>query len=64
MQVVKLLLVAEIEVPTDCLHPEGEAQLVLDHFRESVLPSREYGITLYRAQAADVSSLCPISSVR
>ena len=42
---VKLLMVAEIEVPDDS-EPLEEAHDKLDAFREATLPSQNYGITL------------------
>jgi hypothetical protein len=46
---IKLLLVAEIEVPDDL-----EVDTVLDRFRERVLPSFRHGITMYRSKPEDV----------
>lgn len=59
MPKVRMLLVAEIEVegehPADSLFlPEVEANERLDHFREAVLPSLNYGITLYRPTPRDM----------
>lgn len=48
---IKLLLVAEIADAGT----EAEAQALLDAFRETVLPSREYGITFYRATPAELT---------
>jgi hypothetical protein len=62
----KLLLVAEIDVEGG--NPEAEARARLDAFREAVVPSQNYGITLYLATAQDVASLTsppePVSATR
>jgi hypothetical protein len=50
---IKFLLVAEIAEAGD---DEARAQELLDAFRESVLPSSEYGLTIYRATAQDLQS--------
>jgi hypothetical protein len=47
---VKVLMVAEIDI-TDL----AMVQPKLDHFRETVLPSQEFGITLYRATQEDAN---------
>jgi hypothetical protein len=44
--VVRLLLVAEMEVPGE--EPVQEAQDKLDAFREAARPSEEWGVTLHR----------------
>jgi len=49
---VKFLMIAEIEVG-DTAKPTEGAQAKLDAFRESVAPSQNYGITLYRVRAGD-----------
>jgi hypothetical protein len=55
-QVVKFLIVAEIEVDSHEGGAVAEAQARLDSFRESVLPSENYGLTLYRASANDLTA--------
>ena len=49
---VKFLMIAEVEVG-DKENPIDDAQAKLDAFRESVAPSQNYGITLYRVHAGD-----------
>lgn len=50
---IRLVCIAEIEDATTI----EDAQAKLDAFREAVLPSQEYGLTLYRATegAADAA---------
>ena len=55
-QVVKLLMVAEIEVDSEEGDAIAQAQATLDSFRESVQPSENYGLTLYRATPDDLTS--------
>jgi hypothetical protein len=50
---IRFLRVAEIAEAGD---DEERAQELLDAFRESVLPSSEYGLTFYRATAQDLQS--------
>ena len=52
MPIVKMLLVAEMEVPAE--NPAEEAQCKLDEFRESVLPHENYGISMYHATRTDL----------
>jgi hypothetical protein len=49
--IVRLLFFAEIDVgeQPNAYAAEPEAEAKLDAFREAVLPSENYGITLYRA---------------
>lgn len=48
---VRLLCWVEVELPEDNFYdPEAAARAQLDNFREAVLPSMEYGITIYRAE--------------
>lgn len=49
---IRLVLVAEFN-PT-VISDTAEAQRQLDAFREAVLPGVEFGITLYRANTADM----------
>jgi hypothetical protein len=51
--VVKLLAIVEIEVDAD--DPVGAAQDILDTFREAVIPSENYGVTIYRATGEDLT---------
>ena len=51
-----ILLAMEIE---DC-QPD-QAQQRLDAFRESVLPSIEYGLTIWRPTRDEVAALLPLS---
>ena len=51
--IVKFLVMAEIEVPDGTANPEGEAQLKFDNFREATLPSRDWGIFIYRIGEAE-----------
>lgn len=47
--VVKVLMIAEMEVEGEDL--EAAAQAKLDEFREAVLPELNFGIMLYRADS-------------
>ncbi len=53
--IVKLLMVAEVEVPDGCDEPTDAAHDKLDCFRESVVPSQNHGITLYCVKAQELS---------
>ncbi len=53
--VVKILMVAEVEVPDGCEEPTDEAHGLLDAFREAVIPSMNHGITLYCVRASELS---------
>ena len=55
-QLVKFLIVAEIEVDSEESDAIAQAHAALDSFRESVLPSENYGVTLYRATPNDLTS--------
>ena len=55
-QVVKFLIVAEIEVDSEEGGAIAQAQATLDSFRESIQPSENYGVTLYRATPDDLTS--------
>ncbi len=53
---IRLLLIAEMEVPDDSTNPLPEAEARLDEFREVVLPSSEYGIVLARISGGEMDS--------
>ena len=48
--------VTEIEVDSEEDAAIAQAYARLDSFRESILPSENYGVTLYRATPDDLSS--------
>ncbi len=52
---VKFLTVVEIEVDSAVDAAVAEAQATLDAFREAILPSQNYRVTLYRATPDDLS---------
>ena len=54
-RLVKFLTVTEIEVDSEGIAAVAEAQAKLDAFRESVLPSENYGVTIYRAMDDDLT---------
>jgi hypothetical protein len=47
---VKLVLIAEFEDADTA----DEAQVILDNFREAIMPSAEWGICLYCAKSDDL----------
>lgn len=58
---VSLLVVAEIEIdtanlddPLDPVDQMAEAMLRFDAFREAVLPTENYGVTLYMPGSKDL----------
>ena len=53
---IRILLIAEMEVPDDSTNPLPEAEARLDEFREAVLPSSEYGIVLARTSGDEMDS--------
>lgn len=46
---IRLVCILEVHEAADLC----DAELILDAFRESVQPSAEYGITIYRATVED-----------
>ena len=54
-QTVKFLTVVEIEVDTEEDVAVAHAQALLDAFRESTLPSENYGVRILRATAEDLT---------
>jgi hypothetical protein len=52
---VKFLMVAEIEADPEKNAAIAHACARLDSFRESVLPSENYGVMLYRARPEDLN---------
>ena len=55
---MKVLLVADVAAPD-----LPTVQTMLDHFREAVQPSSEYGIMLSLATADDIKELAPTSTL-
>jgi hypothetical protein len=56
--IVRLLMIAEFDTEDngEVVKPEDAeayAQRRIDHFRESVLPSSEYGVSIYRTRQDD-----------
>lgn len=65
---VKVLMVAEIEVDDDAAQddddrPGRDADVKLDAFREAVLPSENYGVTLYKATPDDVYAFASVGKL-
>jgi hypothetical protein len=50
--VIRLVCIVEVEDAAELV----DAELALDAFRESVQPSAEYGIRIYRATEADADA--------
>jgi hypothetical protein len=60
---VRMLLVAELDVPADSLPSASAAgQQIIDTFRENVLPAAEHEIGLYRATRGDFALADPYRS--
>jgi hypothetical protein len=57
MKTVRILMVAEIRIRS--AEDPTKALTRLDQFRERVLPSERWGITLYRATPEDLKEVGP-----